>query len=167
MRHGFTLIEAALVLVIVGVGFLSMLTLLAAGTRSNHESTELTTGIHLANCIAEMTTGMYFTEPKLTTPHFGRDSGESVSNPATLDDLDDLHNVTFSPPVDARKVSLGSEFAGWSQTILVQNINPLDIDASLPVAQGSTDFVRVTVQVKRNGELVHAQSWIVTNPPQN
>jgi len=53
-RRGFTLIEAALTTVIIGVGVMSMMQLLAAGTASNLGSAELTTGINLAKNIREI-----------------------------------------------------------------------------------------------------------------
>ena len=56
-RRGFTLIEAALAIVIVGVGVTALLELLAAGTMSNSAGTELTTAINLANNIHEITIG--------------------------------------------------------------------------------------------------------------
>ena len=41
--RGFTLIEAAIVTAIVGIGIVGVLELLAAGSMSNAESTKLTT----------------------------------------------------------------------------------------------------------------------------
>jgi len=62
-RRGFTLIEAAMVTVIIGVGVVAMLQLLAAGTVSNSEGTELTTAINLANNIREMSLGLAYYDP--------------------------------------------------------------------------------------------------------
>jgi len=56
-RRGFTLIEAALAILIVGVGVTALLELLTAGTLSNVAGTELTTAINLANNIHEITMG--------------------------------------------------------------------------------------------------------------
>lgn len=57
LRRGFTLIEAALAILIIGVGVTALLELLAAGTMSNSAGTELTTAINLANNIHEITIG--------------------------------------------------------------------------------------------------------------
>src|SRR5690349_6272577 len=46
---GFTLVEAALTMVIIGTGVVAMLQLLAAGTMSNSSAAELTTAVQLAN----------------------------------------------------------------------------------------------------------------------
>jgi Tfp pilus assembly protein PilV len=56
-RRGFTLIEAALAILIIGVGVTALLELLTAGTMSNSAGTELTTAINLANNIHEITIG--------------------------------------------------------------------------------------------------------------
>src|SRR5690349_710230 len=53
-RGGFTLIEASLATVIIGVGFLSTLTLIAAGTRANLQGAEMSTGVNLARSMREM-----------------------------------------------------------------------------------------------------------------
>src|SRR4051795_8581358 len=76
LRRGFTLIEAAIVTVIVGVGVVGMLQLLAAGTMANTDSTELTTAMNLAANMHEMS---------LSVPY---------KNIMTLD------GRTFTPPID-------------------------------------------------------------------
>ena len=58
IRSGFTLIEAAIVTAIVGIGIVGVLELLAAGTMANRDSAELTTAVYLANNINEMTQGV-------------------------------------------------------------------------------------------------------------
>src|SRR5690606_20233682 len=99
LRRGFTLIEAAIVTVIVGVGTVAMIQLLAAGSMANNDAHELTTGLNLARNIREMTQSMTYAE------------------------ILDLNGEVFSPPVD----SLGqaqSGFDGWKQTVKVQKVDP-------------------------------------------
>lgn len=62
-RRGFTLIEAALATVIIGIGVVSLLELLAAGSMSNGAATELTLAASLANNIHEISIGLPFTDP--------------------------------------------------------------------------------------------------------
>src|SRR6476659_6078685 len=54
-RRGFTLIEAALTTIIIGVGMAAMMQLLAAGTVNNIQSFETTTGVNIAKAIREVT----------------------------------------------------------------------------------------------------------------
>lgn len=90
VRRGFTLLEAALVTCIVGVGVTALLQLMAAGTVSNTAGTELTTGLTLAKNIREMTLGLAFADPKsahrwdtLNPPHWGRKRTSRASRTTT------------------------------------------------------------------------------------
>src|SRR5437773_5964525 len=94
LRRGFTLMEAAIVTVIVGVGIVGMLELLASGSMANGQSTELTTAMGLAGNIHEMSLGVTYT---------------SI---LTLDGLN------YTPPVDARKVAI-SDLPNWRQQVTV------------------------------------------------
>src|SRR5215216_2166023 len=86
-RRGFTLIEAAITTVIIGVGCVSMLTLLGAGTMANNEGAELTTAMNLAGNVREAMAGVAYTDPTSPT-HWGPETGESTV--AAYDDLDDF-----------------------------------------------------------------------------
>lgn len=61
-RRGFTLMEIALAMVIVGVGLLSMLELLAAGTVANVDGVNETKGMDLAKNVRERTLKSTFAE---------------------------------------------------------------------------------------------------------
>lgn len=135
-RRGFTLIEAAIVTVIVGVGTVAMIQLLAAGSMANGQSYQLTTGINLANNIREMSQSMTFAQV-LT-----------------------LNNKTWSTPVDAMGQDL-SGFSGWSQKATVTRV----LENALTVATTATDsnMARVTVQSLHNNQPVARISWLVVN----
>lgn len=155
-RRGFTLIEAAMVTCIVGLGCVGMMQLLAAGTVSNASGTELTTAVYLANNIRELSLGLSFADP--TTPtHWGLESGETL---ATLDDLDDLNGMTFSPPIDARRQQLAN-YPNWSQSVTVQSVDPNRL--TLNSANGSTPVERLTVTVSHNAKVIYSVSWLATD----
>src|SRR5882724_6798959 len=67
IRRGFTLIETAMAMMILGIAVAAMLQLLAAGSQSNLAGTELTTAVNLANNIKEISTGLSFTDPNNPT----------------------------------------------------------------------------------------------------
>lgn len=154
-RRGFTLIETAITVVVVGVGVVSMMALIGAGTRSNSAAAQLTTAIQLANTIRDLSLGLAFVDP-LTPAHFGPDTGETL---ATYNDVNDLDGAVFNPPVDARRQRMGG-LEGWSQHITVQSVNPDRLTQAL--ANGSSGMNRLTVDVRFNGESVYRQSWLVT-----
>jgi Tfp pilus assembly protein PilV len=130
--RGFTLIEAALVTVIVGVGFMALLQLLAAGTISNVQGAQTTTGMNLAKNIREMSLKMKFA------------------------DLGDLDGKTYSPPVDSRGEKLSS-FDTWTQKVTVQAVDPDRI--TLDVSTDPPEAVRITVQISHNSQIVCSSSW--------
>ena len=153
-RRGFTLMEAALVTCIIGVGVAAMLQLLAAGSVSNASGAELTTGINLAKNIRELTLGLAFADP--TTPtHWGSESGESLT---TFNDLDDFDGTSFSPPIDARRQSL-TDHTAWQQSITVHSIDPNRLTTDVP--NGSAPATRITVTITHHGHSICDLSWIV------
>ena len=158
---GFTLIEAAITTVIIGVGCVAMLQLLAAGTMANGESAELTTAMNLAGNVRECLAGVAFSDPEVSAS-WGLEAGETTVS--TYDDLDDFDGRTFSPPIDARRVSLpAAEYGSWSQSVLVESVRSDDLTQTmshltLPPADRPTS--RVTVTVRRDGKVIHTQSWI-------
>src|SRR4029079_2970899 len=118
-RRGFTLIEAAMVTVIIGVGVVAMLQLLAAGPVSNSEGTELTTAINLANNVREMSLGLAYYDPTdmaktppVYTWHTKEATVKDYDNIMDLDGAVDTGNDStdpatgyqkFQPPLDVRR----------------------------------------------------------------
>lgn len=131
-RRGFTLIESAIVTVIIGVGAVSLLELLAAGTTSNMNGAEVTTGVNLAKQIRELTLQ------------------------STFDDTITLDGEAFDPPFDAGNNPI-NQLAGWKQSIKVQPVNPDKLTQTL--ASTEPEAVRVTVTITRNGRQVCDLSW--------
>jgi hypothetical protein len=154
---GFTLIEAALVTCIIGIGVLAMLQLLAAGTASNSAGAEMTTALNLAKGIREMCTGLAFADDNQPT-HWGSEAGETI---ATYDDLDDLDGKIFNPPIDALKITL-PDYAAWEQRVTVQSVDADRI--TIPVPNGTSPATRITVSIFRNGQRVCDISWTTFDP---
>ena len=134
-RGGFTLIEAGMATVIIGVAFTAMLQVLAAGTLSNREGTALTTAIHLAGNIHEA----------------------SVRTPYA--DVFELR-ATHSPPVNANLQAM-TGMAGWQQVVDVTYVDPNLLTSDVPDDQ-EEPTARVTVTINRNGKFVYQTSWITT-----
>ena len=155
-RAGFTLIEAALVTCLIGFGVVSVLQLLATGTMSNVEASELTTGITLANNVREMMQSLSFVDPVQAT-HWGPETGETT---ATYNDVDDFDGATFSPPLDARRQSL-SGFGGWTQHVDVYTCDPNRLTLSVP--KGTNPMNKVVVTVSHNGRVVAQTSWLIVS----
>lgn len=136
-RRGFTLIESAIVLVIVGVGTVAMIQLLAAGSMANSDSHRLTTGLNLARSIREMTQSM------------------------TYQQVLGLNGQTFSPPVDALSEPQ-SEFAGWEQAVTINKVDPNFV--ALTVAPTTeTPMANAVVEISQGGDFVCRIEWLIVD----
>jgi hypothetical protein len=105
-RGGFTLIEAALATIIIGVGVVAMVEAQQSFIVSNLWSSHAATGTFLANEVREFTrhlpkhdpvTGLYLADDQFggnTLVGWGPETGEVL--PSDFDDLDDFDNVSFS-----------------------------------------------------------------------
>src|SRR5688572_14180125 len=133
-RKGFTMMEASMATVIIGVGFVALLELLAAGTGANARSAELTTALNLANNIHEAAVRTEYADV------------------FTLE-------ATHDPAVDGELATLEG-MAGWSQVVDVSYVNPNLLTADVPDEQDEPT-ARITVTVRRNGTAVYTTSWLV------
>lgn len=89
--------ETALATVIVGVGTLGTFSLIAACINQTRASADLTVGMNLAANVRELSLSLAFKEPSAST-EWGLNSGESATNPAGWDDINDLDGLEISPP---------------------------------------------------------------------
>jgi type II secretory pathway pseudopilin PulG len=137
--RGFTLIEAAIVTAIVGLGIVGLLELIAAGSMANIESAEATTAVYLAENVNEMMQGATY---------------------ATIKSSYD--NVTYTTPKDGRGQDLAG-FSGWSQVIDVSYVDPNLITSAVPDTQVE-DVAMVTVKVVHSSKTLYTLKWLVAAP---
>lgn len=169
-----------MVTVIIGVGVVSMLELLAAGTVSNSEGTELTTAINLANNVREMSLGLAYYDPQsdpadpLKQPVW--DSKEATV--ALYDNIMDLDGATdtwnqqatdpeggyqkFQPPLDVGRKPI-TNYSNWAQWVKVETVDRNNVSSTLP-HDALSPTARVTVKVMRNGNAVYKMSWLTVAP---
>ena len=157
-RGGFTLIETAMVMTLIGLGVLAMLELLAAGSVSNAYGTEMTTAVHLANNVHEISLGLAFYDPQNPTAWNTKEAGGVTA----YDNVMDLDATSFSPPLDVRRQAM-SGYSGWGQRVKVETVAE-DYIASVRPNTLAEPTVRVTVTVFRNGRDVYTTSWLAVAP---
>ena len=137
-----------------------MLELLGAGTLANNEGAELTTAMNLAGNIRECMTGLRYSDA--TTPtHWGAEAGET--SVGLYNDLDDFDGKSFSPPIDARRQSLGATYSTWNQQVKVESVKPDNLQTTMNHLTLTPDLrptCRCTVTINHNGKLVYTQTWI-------
>jgi hypothetical protein len=160
-RRGFTLIEAAMVTVIIGVGVVGMLELLAAGTLSNSKGTELTTAINLANNVREISLGLAFADPQQPTVWNTKEASVAL-----YDDIKDLDGESWSPPRDVRRQEILG-YGNWRQIIKVDTVDPNDVKSDPRPKNPLEVTARITVTVQRAGTDVYTMSWLAVAPKAN
>lgn len=182
-RHGFTLIEAALTMVIVGTGVLAMVSAQQAYHIKNDWAQRTGTAQMLANEIRELTLTMPHHDPITGSDTLGVETNEIVggsadpeADVANYDDLDDFAGtissgvgtgVTFSPPINGLRLPI-ADLTQWAQVVEVENVFPENIGSGIPQAIGSTDMMRVTVTVTYQApqmsapEDVTSMTWVVS-----
>ena len=150
-RRGFTLVEVAIAIVIVGVGSVALMQLVATCTTQNRAAADTTAAAMLAQHVQEMLALLPLTDPVLGPSDFGKEAGETV---ATSDDVDDFDGVTFSPCVDSTRAALAG-FDGYSQVVSVVPVNakkPSGNTSGTEIAKTTyTGAVRVRVSILRTG----------------
>jgi type II secretory pathway pseudopilin PulG len=144
--RGFTLIEAALATVIVGVGVLALVSAQQAFHRKNHWAVQSGVAMRLGNEIREMTLNLPRHDPVTGNARWGPEDGED-----SLADFDgsDGEGTIFSAaygngPISARRQPI-PDLAGWSQVIRVRNVHGFELTRAVP--DFSSDFVQVEVTV--------------------
>jgi hypothetical protein len=157
-RGGFTLIETAMVMTLIGLGVLAMLELLAAGSVSNAYGTEMTTAVHLANNIHEISLGLAFADPENPLVW-------NTKEPAGItacDNVIDLDGTSFSPPLDVRRQTMPN-YTGWGQRVKVESVAE-DYVASVRPNTLAEPTVRVTVTIFHHGRDIYTTSWLAVAP---
>lgn len=136
-QHGFTLIEALMASMLLGMVIAALAAASGAFTMANGYGMDLSTGEFLIEQIRERTTNISFAP--LVASYDG---------------------ISFTPPVDVTGATL-SDFSAYTQTVDIDYVradNLSQIDTS-----GTSDFVRVTVTITKNGTPLSSTSWIRAN----
>ena len=155
-RCGFTLIGTVLAIVIVGFGVTSMMAVCQACTRSTDAGRQLTQAVWLAQEVHEWTINLAFTDPDpndIGSPP-GKDPHDLTGQ---IDDLDDLMGQTLPICRDGQGDPI-SDSHGWSEAMTLTWLDPLNLT---PADDGTTDLIRVQVDVKLHGKTVFTTSWLV------
>jgi len=182
-RAGFTLIEAALTTIIVGLGTVAIMGLLSSGLGANEQAAKVTTAVNLADNIHELCDRIPYVPTTTTT--WGIPSGStisqlitnSVSGSTPQSNVSWLNGQTFNPPIDSTDTTLASAtWSNWEQTVRVTSVNPTNVnDSTWPSGNNNIPSVnqmaRVTVTVyyssepassSPNWQQMYQTSWLVT-----
>ena len=160
-RRGFSVIEVAMSSLLVGAVLVASMQVTGQALMVQRDRAHMATAAFLAEGMLSEILLLPYMEPGQTSSPIGRGSGELVNDRSTYDDVDDYHNYTETPPKSLENVVLPG-FAGWQRSVVVQWVNPNNLNQT----QGSESGVkRVTVQVRRNGQLLATAIGIRSNAP--
>jgi type II secretory pathway pseudopilin PulG len=155
-KNGFSLIEALLAIILVGVSIAALLAASGSFSQSNAAGTELSTAEFLLEQIRELAAMLPVVDPNTGTATFGAEE----PNLAEYDDLDDFDGKSFSPPISADRQTL-TDFAAFTQQITVENVSKSDFDQV--VADHSSCFVRVGIKVFLNTREIVSANLVRAN----
>ncbi|GAB4187591.1 MAG: hypothetical protein Kow00105_02250 [Phycisphaeraceae bacterium] len=147
--RGFTLVEAVMSILIVGLMLVAALNTVGASKVAQARQSEQVQGPMLAQDLLAEILSESFEEP-VDTPGFGRESGESGGDRADWDDVDDYDGWSGSPPQAKDGTELPG-LSGWERTVKVSWAVPNNPDLDSATATG---IKKVTVTVRHQGRVV-------------
>lgn len=158
VARGFTLIEVAIATAIIGIGVAALMVAMSAGTRANKAGNDLTQAVFLAQEVRERTLSLPFDDPD--SADAATEPGPNGTSPQTfVDDLNDLMDVTYTPPRDGRGNPI-TELSQWSQEIKITWVQPNSLTTEDLTKQ--SDVVRVDVTILKSQQEISKTSWLVT-----
>jgi prepilin-type N-terminal cleavage/methylation domain-containing protein len=134
-KHGFTLIEVLIAILLVGLAIVSLVVANGSFTKANAAATDLSTAEFLIEQVRERSASVNYDD---------------------LHGLEHFNNVLFSPPIGADGGSLNS-FAAFSEQITVENVSASNFE---PPGGPDSNFVRVTVKVFLNSREISSARWL-------
>jgi hypothetical protein len=175
-NSGFTLMETALALVIVGTGVLASMQLFTSCAIESNVALNATTARMLAENIREAMANLAFADPVSGTARWGPEDGEALPSYDDVDDFDGPNKtgLTFNPPIDSMRATI-PQLAKYTQIVTVMPVNPNDpsgnSDEKAPTLPKGTYTgavrVRVRVQYKAGATSpvveLYSTSWVRSN----
>jgi hypothetical protein len=156
---GFSLVEAAMSIVLVAVLFAAVMQTVGAGRLAHYKSSGQRRGSLLARQLLAEILQQDYEDPDTPTLTLGIDAGETASNRLDFDDVDDYDGWVASPPQD-RDGTTEQNQDDWSREVQVAWVKPLDLGQTSGV---ETKAKRVTVTVKHKGLVMSELTSVRTN----
>ena len=139
-RRGFTLIEALIAIVLVGIAIAALFVSNQSFTSANGAGLQLSTAEFLIEQIREQTIELTFNPTASTLV-------STYPNTTT---------VTYSPPHDSKGTTL-SAYPAYSQKITGKYVLASDLST---ISGSATPFYRITVDIYLNTEKISSASWL-------
>lgn len=165
-RAGFSLVEAAIAVALVGVTAVGALTAAANSATRRSDVAARAQAALLAEDLADEIAGVAYEDPQLGSTTLGPDAGESGANRSRFDDVDDYNGWTDAGACDRSGAAI-SGMTGYTRSVLVQWV----LSSSPTTTSVSETGVKlVTVTVSRGGRaattirFVRTKDWEQMTP---
>ncbi|MHC5082923.1 MAG: type IV pilus modification PilV family protein [Planctomycetota bacterium] len=133
---GFTLLEVMFATVLIGLVISALAASSGAFTVANGYGVDLSTAEFLIEEIREFSAPMTFD---------------------VIEDYESYYDISVNPPIDVSGAAM-PEFSAFTQVVDIENVSNTNFDQV--VADGTSDFLRVTVTITKNGTPISSASWI-------
>lgn len=140
-RSAFTLVEAVVCTLLVGLVAVASLRTSAATIRSRQALSDQRLATALCQRYLTEVLQSYYQDPTDPSPNFGTESGESSRT--DFDDVDDYKDWSESPPKEKNGLPL-SGYGGWTVSVAVAFVDVTNPNGS-PVSDQGLKRVTVTV----------------------
>jgi type II secretory pathway pseudopilin PulG len=157
-RNGISLVELAIATVLTGILMVAALQSAGQAMVAQRVTADRSLGHLLAQSLLNEIRALPYEEPGMNEPVLGPDAGENAAIRTTLDDIDDYHGLTESPPKARDGASLGNT-TGWTRTVSVAWVRADDFSSSAS-ASGAK---RITVTASYNGTPVATATAVRTD----
>lgn len=158
--RGFSMVEAAFCVVLVGGLVVASLDTLGASKMAQRNLGDRALGQLLASSLMSEIMNQSYKDPN-ETPLFGTEPLENPALRSCFDDVDDYVSWTASPPQN-RDGTLIPGLTGWSQTVQIHRVDPADFSIQKIADSG---VKQVTVTITRNSVSVATLVGVKTGAP--
>lgn len=140
-QHGFTLLESLFAAMLIGLVITALIASSAAFTMANAAGVDLSTAEFLIEEIREKKATMEFAD-------------------IGIGDTGTYQRVThYTTPIDMNGDEL-VDFDSFTQVVIVDPVSGTDFE---PIADLTSDFKKITVRIRKNGQTITEASWLRAN----
>ncbi|MGN6545528.1 MAG: type IV pilus modification PilV family protein, partial [Aureliella sp.] len=141
-RSAFSLVEATISVMLVGLVMVGALQTVGAAQRRDRDAADRILGQQLASALLNEILLQAYQEPESdSAAAFGLEANEATGNRALFDDVDDYANWTSSPPKD-RSGNEIPNFTGWTRKVSVAWADPVTLASTV---SSNTGMKKITV----------------------
>ena len=164
-RAGFSLLEASISVMLVGLLMVVALQSFGSSKRREGDTVDRLLGQQLASALVNEILLHAYQDPG-AAPLFGPEAGESGGTRALFDDVDDYSGWNSSPPAE-RSGSTIPGLTGWTRTVSVTWADPVTLGATTAIKTG---LKKITVATTKSGRLMATMTayrsiaWVDTIP---